>query len=366
GPRTIEGAEGHAKSLAFAAEAVLHRDLAIGQVQRHRRRAADAHLALELAQREAGERRLDEERSDALVPAPAVHGGEQRQHRGVAAVGHPHLRAVQDVPIAAAHRRCRHAGRVRAGTGLGDRQRGRDLAARQPWQVAPPLVLRSVGHDRIAGRVLHEVEHGGGGAGPCDLLDGQAERQRAEPRAAVALGDVETHEALGAEQPQLLGRIGFGLVHLSGARGDLLARDGPREIADLPLVLAEPGRLAHGAIIAPLDGRSKRRHHGAPRPRASRGGPPMKRLAVLLAVVVVLTAAFYAIAQQAYQLTPMDEAKRDRAVAVGGGTYHVLPATLATTQWGWLDPNEPPKLTVNSGDAVAVETMMHSHNAIQP
>ena len=92
----------------------------------------------------------------------------------------------------------------------------------------------------------------------------------------------------------------------------------------------------------------------------------MKRLAVLLAVVVVLTAAFYAIAQQAYQLTPMDEAKRDRAVAVGGGTYHVLPATLATTQWGWLDPNEPPKLTVNSGDAVAVETMMHSHNAIQP
>ena len=92
----------------------------------------------------------------------------------------------------------------------------------------------------------------------------------------------------------------------------------------------------------------------------------MKRLAVLLAVVVVLTAAFYAVAQQAYQLTPMDEAKRDRAVAVGGGTYHVLPATLATTQWGWLDPNEPPKLTVNSGDAVAVETMMHSHNAIQP
>jgi acetamidase/formamidase len=45
---------------------------------------------------------------------------------------------------------------------------------------------------------------------------------------------------------------------------------------------------------------------------------------------------------------------------------HKLPATLETTQWGWLDPNEPPKLTVDSGDIVAIETMMHSHNKIQP
>ena len=36
------------------------------------------------------------------------------------------------------------------------------------------------------------------------------------------------------------------------------------------------------------------------------------------------------------------------------------------TQWGWLDPKEPPKLVVNSGDTVAVETMMHAHNQIQP
>src|ERR671919_1514672 len=45
---------------------------------------------------------------------------------------------------------------------------------------------------------------------------------------------------------------------------------------------------------------------------------------------------------------------------------HKLPATLETTQWGWLDPNEAPKLTVNSGDIVSIETMMHSHNKIQP
>ena len=93
----------------------------------------------------------------------------------------------------------------------------------------------------------------------------------------------------------------------------------------------------------------------------------MKRLLIVTATVAFgVGAGFYALAQQPYQLTPMEEAKRERAVSASGGTYHVLPATLETTQWGWLDPNEKPKLVVNSGDTVAVETMMHAHNAIQP
>src|SRR5215470_4424578 len=77
-------------------------------------------------------------------------------------------------------------------------------------------------------------------------------------------------------------------------------------------------------------------------------------------VAALLAAGLYVKAQ-----VP-EEAKRDRTVPVGGGAYHVLPATLETTQWGWLDPAEPPKLVVNSGDTVAVETMMHAHNKIQP
>jgi len=84
-------------------------------------------------------------------------------------------------------------------------------------------------------------------------------------------------------------------------------------------------------------------------------------LTVLAALVLLLGVGIFAVAQQA-----MDESKRERAVAVPGGTYYVLPATLETTQWGWLDPKEPPKLTVKSGDTVAVETMMHSHNKIVP
>src|SRR5512132_2795589 len=81
----------------------------------------------------------------------------------------------------------------------------------------------------------------------------------------------------------------------------------------------------------------------------------------LAALALLLCAGLYAVAQQT-----MEEAKRDRAVSMGGGKFHVLAATLETTQWGWLDPKEPPKLVVNSGDTVAVETMMHAHNKIQP
>src|SRR5215470_3532130 len=83
--------------------------------------------------------------------------------------------------------------------------------------------------------------------------------------------------------------------------------------------------------------------------------------ATVVVLALLLGAGLYAVAQ-----APLDEAKRARAVPAPGGTYHVLPATLQTTQWGWLDPAEPPKLVVNSGDTVAVETMMHAHNKIQP
>ena len=46
--------------------------------------------------------------------------------------------------------------------------------------------------------------------------------------------------------------------------------------------------------------------------------------------------------------------------------HHTLPATLETVQWGWLDPKEPPKLTIESGDTVSIETMMHSHDQVKP
>ncbi len=56
-----------------------------------------------------------------------------------------------------------------------------------------------------------------------------------------------------------------------------------------------------------------------------------------------------------------------RAIALPGGkTLHLLPATLETTQWGWFNNAQPPVLRIKSGDSVALETMMHSHNQVVP
>jgi acetamidase/formamidase len=48
------------------------------------------------------------------------------------------------------------------------------------------------------------------------------------------------------------------------------------------------------------------------------------------------------------------------------GKVHLLPATLESTQWGWFDNSQAPVLTINSGDTVVLETMMHSHNQVVP
>jgi acetamidase/formamidase len=48
------------------------------------------------------------------------------------------------------------------------------------------------------------------------------------------------------------------------------------------------------------------------------------------------------------------------------GKFHLLPATLETTQWGWFNNAQPPVLRVDSGDTIMIETMMHSHNQVVP
>src|SRR6267378_4133913 len=76
---------------------------------------------------------------------------------------------------------------------------------------------------------------------------------------------------------------------------------------------------------------------------------PTQRRTVLVAVLTAFACS--AIAQQS---------------PAAGGKHHQLPATLETVQWGWLDPKEPPKLTVDSGDTISIETMMHGHDKVQP
>src|SRR5215831_20877659 len=46
------------------------------------------------------------------------------------------------------------------------------------------------------------------------------------------------------------------------------------------------------------------------------------------------------------------------------GKVHILPATLETTQWGWFDNAELPRLTIDSGDTVVFETMFAFPRAV--
>ena len=46
--------------------------------------------------------------------------------------------------------------------------------------------------------------------------------------------------------------------------------------------------------------------------------------------------------------------------------HYSLAATPDNVQWGWYDPNEKPKLVVDSGDTVSIETISHSLGQIKP
>ena len=55
------------------------------------------------------------------------------------------------------------------------------------------------------------------------------------------------------------------------------------------------------------------------------------------------------------------------AVATGtAGKVHLLPSTMETTQLGWYDNAQKPALTINPGDTVVMETMMHFHDQLVP
>ena len=87
----------------------------------------------------------------------------------------------------------------------------------------------------------------------------------------------------------------------------------------------------------------------------------MKR-SLIVAAIIAAIAGGAVIAQQ----SAAPRGSHDWASTAPAGKHHTLAATLDTVQWGWLDPQEKPKLTVNSGDTISIETMMHSHDKVQP
>ena len=83
-------------ALADLAEQVVGGDFAVGQDQRAGGGAADAELVLFLADGEAGRAALDQEGGEILASRRSDLG-EDGEEVGEAAVGDPHLLAVEDV-----------------------------------------------------------------------------------------------------------------------------------------------------------------------------------------------------------------------------------------------------------------------------
>jgi len=79
----------------------------------------------------------------------------------------------------------------------------------------------------------------------------------------------------------------------------------------------------------------------------------------MAAVIMLATGALCSAAQE--------KTAPEKGAAQGTtGKHYVLPANPETTRLGWLAPTEKPKLVVNSGDTVSVETLPHAMGQIKP
>ena len=80
------------------------------------------------------------------------------------------------------------------------------------------------------------------------------------------------------------------------------------------------------------------------------------------ALVTLLAALASALASRAQQGNTSPPAAHASLPA----KHYSLPATPENVQWGWYDPSEKPRLVVNSGDTVSIETISHSLGQIKP
>ena len=113
------------------------------------------------------------------------------------------------------------------------------LARDQPFHDRPLLGLAARQQDRDGGKAVHERDHADAAGDPGQLLDEDADIQRAAAGAPELLGEPDAQEPLGhhglVEVPGEL----VGLVDLSGAGSDDLLGKGARDRAEFLLLLAQ-------------------------------------------------------------------------------------------------------------------------------
>ena len=156
GPRDAQAAGGDVEPLGFEPGHHLLESLALAAADQVRARAPRkswkvqlagldglvAHLVDVAADRQAGRAFFDDERADAAVRrlGRRVRLGQQQEHVRAAAVGHPHLRAVDDVRVAVAPRRRRDRLQVGARVRFGQADAAARFALREPRQETLLLI----------------------------------------------------------------------------------------------------------------------------------------------------------------------------------------------------------------------------------
>ena len=198
-------------------------------------------------------------------------GLDQRCHQGRrAAIGQPHLRAVDDVAVAVAPGP--RFDRRYVGTQL--RFRHRKGTANASFCHARQVVLLLLVGAVMADHMRHDevgIDHAGDAhPTPGDLLRHQRVSQQGLAQPAVFLGDGEAEQAHLLHPLDNLVRIGVGVLQFLGDRDDLLVHEGLHRGQDLLLDLGE------------TIGLSEPGHEGQPFRRRRRGlvvdYPPVWRL----------------------------------------------------------------------------------------
>ncbi len=181
----------------------------------------------------------DDEGAHPPVSFRGVGVGENEVPIGDAAVGNPHLAAVEHVIVAVAGRRGLNGPDVATSSGLGDTVGSQMELARERAQ---PLALLLVGPRDDHGALGERVRfHGGAdpGAAPGDFLRDQAALQDPEPESAVLRRDMGVHEPELPRLPADLHRILARLVVMAGLGNDLVSSELAGEVSKLLLVVAE-------------------------------------------------------------------------------------------------------------------------------
>jgi hypothetical protein len=214
-----------------------------------------ADLLHRLAEADARIVAVDEEGGHAPGAGARGNRGVDDVELGDAAVADPGLLAVQDVARVAANGGGGHGRGVGADSRLGGAECGqRRRLRRQRGQ--PPLLLLGRTHldHRPAEEPTRRDQVADPGAAPVQLLLHEAAGQHIlDAAAAHILGEHEGGEADRGRLVHKLDRaVRVALVHLGRGRADLAARELPRQLLDLALIVGQIeglwGEVEHGAM----------------------------------------------------------------------------------------------------------------------